>query len=241
MKKLVTAAFAGLLLLAGCGEEEQPPQLAEPIEVALNISPDTPAPQETVTFSIAVKQSGAPVPDASDVKIELWKEGQESHETIPAVHQSDGVYTVQKTLAEPGTYNAMYHVTARDFHSMNKQTFTVKGEQPKPPTEAGHSHGDHHNDEVSYHLHPDGPVPANTSVRWSVHLQKEGTALDKATVQFEYWKNGGENPQFVDARETSPGEYAGHITLPAPGSYTLKIHVEKGAIHDHKEFAVTAQ
>ncbi|MFY0546265.1 FixH family protein [Brevibacillus sp. H7] len=243
MKKLVMIVIAGLLLLAGCGTEEQSFEPAGPIEVALSIQPEAPTLHENATFSVTVTQNGALVDDAKEVKFELWKEGQEPHEMLPAQPQGQGVYSVQKAFAEPGTYYVMYHVTARDFHSMKKQTFTVTGGQPQPQPTAGHAHGTdhHHGDGVDYHFQPDSPVPANVSIRWSVHLAKEGQLLDKAAVQFEYWKNGEEKHQFVDAKEASAGEYRAQVTLPAPGGYTFKVHVEKGTIHDHKEFPVTAQ
>jgi hypothetical protein len=239
VKKLVMIVIAGLLLLAaGCETGEQSLEPAAPIDVTLNIQPKEPTFHENTTFSVTVTQNGALVDDAKEVRFELWKEGQEPHEMIPATRQGEGVYAVQKAFSEPGTYYVMYHVTARDFHNMKKQAFTVKGGQPQPTT--GHEHGTdhHHGDEVDYHFRLDGPVDAGSPAQWSVHLNHDNQPLSGAHVQFEYWKNGEEKYPFVDAKEDKAGEYTARVTLPSPGDYTVKVHVEKGPIHDHKEFDV---
>lgn len=73
-------------------------------------------------------------------------------------------------------------------------------------------------------------------------MQKDNQALTEAAVKFEIWREGEEKHQYVDASEKQPGEYTtANATFPASGTYTVKVHVEKGEIHDHKEFSVTVQ
>jgi len=115
------------VIAAACGHDHQEAALpsADPLAADFSIQPKEPASGETLTFSVKVTQNGAPVNDAKEVKFEWWKDGQEQHVTIPAALQADGVYTAQQAIAEAGSYFVYYHVTARDFHSMQKVAFTV--------------------------------------------------------------------------------------------------------------------
>jgi hypothetical protein len=241
MKKWILAIISTLLFATGCESEEPSLQPPVPIEVGLNIQPAEPTAQQPVTFSVSVKQNGAPVNDADDVKLEFWKEDQEQHETIPAKKTGDGVYAAEKSFAEPGTYYVMYHVTARDFHSMAKREFAVKGDHPEGT--AGHAHesgGHHHGEGVDFHFEP-ATTKVNQPTDLTVHLIKDNQPLTQATVKFEYWKNGDEKHQFIDAGEGKAGAYTAQAVLSSPGEYTVKIHVEKGDIHDHKEYPLLVQ
>jgi len=241
VNKLAIAALSFLLLLSGCETAEQPLPASTPIEVALTMEPAAPKVQETTTFAVTVTQDGKPVPDARDVSFEIWKEGEQHRSKLPGAHLQNGVYTAQTALAEPGTYTVMYHVTARDLHSMNQKTFTVTGVQPEAAEPPGDAHGTehHHGTGVEFHFHPDGHAVANKPVRWSVQLRSGNQALDKAHVQFEYWKQGEAHHQFIDVVEDPAGTYTATVTLASSGTYVVKVHVEKGSIHDHKEFQVS--
>ncbi len=57
--------------------------------------------------------------------MEIWKEGDEEHETIEAAHIKDGVYAINKTFSEKGIYNIIAHTSARDLHTMPKMQVTV--------------------------------------------------------------------------------------------------------------------
>ncbi|KKX56031.1 hypothetical protein X546_09520 [Brevibacillus borstelensis cifa_chp40] len=266
VKRHIWTVIASLALIvgAGCSKEENALPSGSPIEVALTIEPQEVVANEAVTFSIKVTQDGAPVDDARETEFEIWKDGQEQHETIPATLQKEGVYTAQKTFAEPGAYNVMYHVTARDFHNMQTQTFTVKGaadqadgshaahehdQASQPEHSAAHEHGSSHGSEehhhgavVNMHFQPAESIKANEAASLTVHVQKDNQALTEAAVKFEIWREGEEKHQYVDASEKQPGEYTtANATFPASGTYTVKVHVEKGEIHDHKEFSVTVQ
>lgn len=272
MKRYVFALIGSLALIAGagCSKQEEALPSSTPIEVELKIEPQEVAVNEAATFTITVTQDGKAVDDAKEAEFEIWKEGQEQHETIPAVHQQDGVYTAQKAFSEPGTYNVMYHVTARDFHNMQKHSFSVKGpdgeadgsaaaghaHEPaaQPDSNVGHEHGDthqhgssetgehHHGPSVDMHFQPADVIKANTAAALTVHLVQNNQPLTDAKVRFEYWLAEGDKHEFVDARETKAGEYTANSAIfPASGSYTVKVHVEKGDIHDHREYPVSVQ
>ncbi|MFG0213650.1 FixH family protein [Brevibacillus porteri] len=243
-----------MLLLAACGKENEQQALlpGSPVEAAFTLEPKELVAGDTVTFSVKVTQDGQPVDDAKEVKFEWWKDGQEKHETIPASLQGDGVYTAQQTISEPGSYFVYYHVTARDFHNMQKTPFTVNskaGETPgstpsAPPADAGqaHDHGaaGHANGEaVDYHFSPADNIQVATPAALTVHLMKDNKALDKATVKFEFWQGTDQKHSFVDATETAAGQYEGSVQFPTAGDYTVKVHVEKGDIHDHKDFSLS--
>ncbi|WP_429844132.1 FixH family protein [Brevibacillus sp. FIR094] len=243
-----------MLLLAACGKENEQQALlpGSPVEAAFTLEPKELVAGDTVTFSVKVTQDGQHVDDAKEVKFEWWKDGQEKHETIPASLQGEGVYTAQQTISEPGSYFVYYHVTARDFHNMQKTPFTVNskaGETPgatpsAPSADAGQSHdhgaADHANGEaVDYHFSPADNIQVATPAALTVHLMKDNKALDKATVKFEFWRGTDQKHSFVDATETAAGQYEGNVQFPTAGDYTVKVHVEKGDIHDHKDFSLS--
>ncbi|MGG1658826.1 FixH family protein [Brevibacillus sp. NRS-1366] len=218
-----------------------------PVEAAFSFAPAEPVVGEAITFSVKVTQEGKPVDDAKEVKFEWWKDGQEKHETIPASLKSDGTYTAEQTISEPGSYFVYYHVTARDFHNMQKTPFTVKGSagEHAPGTDAGetHQHGnsaesDH---QVDFHFMPADGIKANVAAPLTVHLMRDNQAFAEASVKFEFWQGNDEKHTFVDAAESKPGQYENNVSFPASGSYNVKVHVEKGDVHDHKEFPLTVQ
>lgn len=243
------------LTQSACGNDNQEAALpSAPVEASFAIQPTEPSPGEAITFSVQVTQDGKAVDDANEVKFEWWKEGQDKHVTIPATLQKDGVYTAQQTIAEPGSYFVYYHVTARDFHNMQKVPFTVKGtsgaagapaQQPDAGTE--HDHGneqkssDHHASGVDFHFMPPDSIKASESAPLTVHLMKDNQAFTQATVKYEFWQGNDGKHSFLDASETQPGQYGANASFPASGTYTVKVHVEKGDVHDHKEFNLSVQ
>jgi hypothetical protein len=116
------------LLLSACGTERQDAALAPaaPVAAEFSMKPSEPASGDTVTFAVTVTQEAKPVDDASEVRFEWWKEGDQEHRNVHATFQKDGLYIAKQTVDEPGSYFVYYHVTARDFHTMKKIPFTVK-------------------------------------------------------------------------------------------------------------------
>lgn len=257
MKRLSFIVLGMLTLIAtACGNDNQETSLpsSSPVEAAFSIEPTEPVTGKAITFSVKVTQVGKAVDDASEVKFEWWKDGQEQHQTIPATLQADGLYTAEQTIDEPGSYFVYYHVTARDFHNMQKVPFTVKGPagQAVPPAEAPsagstHDHGEEHaateheTGGVDFHFMPAVDIKATVAAPLTVHLMKDNEALAQATVKYELWQGNDEKHTFIDATETGSGQYEAQAAFPAQGSYHVKVHVEKGDIHDHKEFTLSVQ
>lgn len=263
MKRYLFSLLCLLTLLAtACGEDNQEAALpsSEPIDAAFTMQPAEPAKGEAITFSVKVSQNGNPVDDAKEVKFEWWKDGQEQHVTIPATLQADGVYTAQQAIDEPGSYFVYYHVTARDFHIMQKVAFTVgdgqqangagtghAGHAVSAAAPSAHEHGsggdstDHPASGIDFHFMPPETIKAADSASFTVHLMKENQSFAQATVKFEIWKGNEEKHVYVDATETQPGQYSTNAVLPSAGSYTVNVHVEKGEVHDHKSFPLSVQ
>ncbi|MCA0173898.1 FixH family protein [Bacillus sp. RAR_GA_16] len=63
--------------------------------------------------------------------------------------------------------------------------------------------------------------------------------LTEANVRFEYWKEGEEKHTYTDTEENSEGMYEGTTEMSDPGTYKLKVHVEKGEeLHTHKPYVL---
>lgn len=236
---------------AACGHNHQEAVLpsADPVAADFAISPQEPAAGEAVTFSVKVTQNGEPVNDAKEVKFEWWKDGQEQHVTIPAALQKDGVYTAQQTIDEAGSYFVYYHVTARDFHNMQKVAFTVSGQSASASSPAnGHGTGktvegagEAADQGVDFHFMPAAPILAGQPAALMVHLMKDNASFTGAAVRLEIRQGSEETHTYVDAREDQPGQYSAKVTLPAAGRYTVNVRVEKGDIHSYKSYPLDVQ
>lgn len=134
MKKL--SLFFGLLfivvLTTACSQEskEEEPQL---LDVNLTINPEKAEVNEPVIFEAKVTYGDEKVTDADDVKFEIWRANDEEHEKIVVEHAEDGIYRLEKSFTEEGTYYIYSHVTAKNMHNMPKKEFVIG--QPSEPEE----------------------------------------------------------------------------------------------------------
>ncbi len=64
-------------------------------------------------FSVLVTQQGKPVNQVDDVMFEIWQDVPNSkHEIIHAKRTGDGIYSIEYSFKQVGTYDVMYHVVA---------------------------------------------------------------------------------------------------------------------------------
>ena len=131
MKKLLVLA-ALLAMLTACGENEHAGHTGigstEPVKVAVQLDPAEPKAGQPVTIKAEVTQAGEPVNDADEVLFEIWPEGagEFDHDEIEGKLDRDGVYTIEHTFPEAGTYYIVAHVTAHTFHTMPKIELKVQ-------------------------------------------------------------------------------------------------------------------
>ncbi|SEN59328.1 FixH family protein [Lihuaxuella thermophila] len=210
-------------------QQHQPTGQSQPLRIEFNTNPAPAEAGKPVTLTSTVKAGNESVNDAT-VEFEVWKKGQKEHQKFGAKRQQNGTYTASASFREAGEYVTIVHVTTPKTHQMASGAFTV-GQA------SGHSHGDHGDHGNGVQLHIQFPSQARSGKPITVigHVQRDGNPLTDAEVQFEYWKEGEQKHEWTDTAERNPGEYLTTIRFSEPGTYRVKLHVEKGEIHDHKE------
>lgn len=132
MKKLLLVFVFLLmsLLTVACsqGSIDEEPQF---LDVNLTINPEKAEVNEPVLFEAKVTYGEEEVTDADEVKFEIWRANDEEHEKIVVEHAENGIYRLEKTFTEEGTYYVYSHVTARNMHNMPKKEFVIG--QPSEP------------------------------------------------------------------------------------------------------------
>ncbi|WP_203362891.1 FixH family protein [Bacillus sp. REN10] len=247
MKRMVVLLSAMLLVATGCSKEEKKveenkSETVVPLEVKIQL-PETVNAHEKVSIEAVVTQGKEQVEDADKVEFEVWKGDAKDHEMIAAKHQGDGVYAIEQAFAEEGNYSVIAHVTGRDLHNMPKKEFVVGAQKTAPKAEETaknteeHQHGHHHGN-VAIDFHPGDQWKANEEITLTTHIKNEGEPLHEARVRFEIWQKGSAKHTFVDATEGENGQYNAQTTFEAAGDYNVKVHVEKGELHEHIEVVV---
>ncbi|MBD8068561.1 FixH family protein [Bacillus sp. PS06] len=153
MKRIIVMLSIVSLLLMGCGNNEENSQTNElvPLNVEIEIQPETIDVNEAVTFNAFVTYGDEVVEDANEVQFQIWEKGNEDEdEFIDGPHVGDGVYSIEKTFDHDGTYYVVAHVTARNMHNMPKKEFVV-GEVSL--NEHEHDHDEEMKDEDEEHHH----------------------------------------------------------------------------------------
>ncbi|MFD1020740.1 FixH family protein [Thalassobacillus hwangdonensis] len=253
-KKLLFVSLTALLLiLTACGsdDDKESADNVEMIDTKVSI-PEAIEVGEEVTFQAEVTLGDEKVNDAEYVEFEIWRDGatEEEHQKIDAESKGKGIYEIQHTFTDAGTYSLYAHTQARDMHVMPKKEFEVK--DPEADTQASSEEGHSHDQEDEEHSHGDdeghsyeGEVAAHfvSDKDWKageenelmVHLNKDDQPFNDVNVQFEISSDQLEKHLFVDAERTKDGEFTGNYTFPSAGTYTVNVHYENEEIHGHKE------
>ncbi|QFT88132.1 hypothetical protein FIU87_05730 [Bacillus sp. THAF10] len=261
MKKFsIFIGFLTLLVLAACGNAEQKEnsnsdEMPAMVEVEVKL-PEHAEPNKKVKIEAFVTQGEEKVDDASEVKFEIWKKGQEeNHEMVEASNDGDGIYSIEKTFKEEAVYYVVAHTTAREMHVMPRVEFTVghPEDTEHDHEEEGHDHKehektDHHNEDSHGHdntltmnLLTDAKVSANKETTLTTELTRDGAEFEGANVRFEVWHEDSENHVFIDAKEVSEGVYEAKATLKETGLHYVQIHVEKDELHEHQKEEVEVE
>ncbi|PEA56197.1 hypothetical protein CON64_01960 [Bacillus pseudomycoides] len=77
------------------------------------------------TMKVHLKQKEEALTGA-EVQLEIWKDGAEKHEFVPAKEGNKGEYTSTHTFKEAGTYKVKVHVRKGDLHEHKEETVEVK-------------------------------------------------------------------------------------------------------------------
>ncbi|MFA7745603.1 MULTISPECIES: FixH family protein [Salinicoccus] len=134
LKLLMFGMILSLAVLSACGNggdmegemnHDNPSEdEVRSLEVDLEV-PESADAGEAVEFTAHVHSNGEDVTDADKVMYEV-KSGEESLENIEAQHDADGVYTIEYTFEEAGTYTVISHVDAMQLHTMPQAEITVE-------------------------------------------------------------------------------------------------------------------
>jgi hypothetical protein len=137
-KNLLAIITVLLLIIAGaCSNNNTSKDVPEMIEVELSIAPETGEVNQPITFEAKVTQGHEKVEDADSVKFEIWRAHDEKHEKIDVKHTENGIYRLEKSFQQEGTYYIISHVTARDMHNMPKKEFIVgTPSEPEDPSDS---------------------------------------------------------------------------------------------------------
>jgi hypothetical protein len=233
MKKWLLATVIGVLAVSSaCTNEKKEETKAETkvevVNVEVKTNPETIKVNEKIEVQAIVTQGTDKVTDA-DIEFEIAKKGEKGEKTV-GTHKADGVYVVEKIFDSEGVYEVTPHTNARGMHVMPKVEITVGNGEHK----AG-AHGGHGASETALHFMTPKDAKANAHTTLTMHVQHKKEALAGAKAKFEIWKEGQEKHEFVDAKETKAGEYQAVTKFPEAGTYNVKLHVEKGDIHEHTD------
>ncbi|MEW8987437.1 MAG: FixH family protein [Bacillus sp. (in: firmicutes)] len=254
MKKFLFLFISLFFMMTGCTNSElevNKEEERELLEVNL-IAPEDILAGNEVVLAAEVTQGEEKVEDAYEVKFEVRKVRDEDSEMIDAAHQGKGIYEIKKIFKEDGEYLVTAHVTARSMHNMPSEKVTV-GNPAGTGSETEHQHsdsidshengetteGNQHHSHVSIELDTNQDFKVNQKVNLSAQIENENQPLTDAAVRFEIWHDEDPNHEFVDGTEMENGDYIYEKVFPKSGTYHIKVHVEKGEIHHHKEEAIT--
>src|SRR5699024_7655685 len=190
------------------------------LEVELDVPTDVDV-DETVPMNAQVIYGDEDVVDADDVTFEIWEEGKDDEsDKIEATNNEDGSYSVETTFDQDGLFHVQVHVTAHDLHTMPRKEVTVGegGEYDEDTFET---------DGFDMHVMEPEDVKMGEETKLITHVQIVRQPLKEAILRHEVDHYDEENkPDWVQADETSAGEYTGTYTFDSAGTSTIEIHVE---------------
>ncbi|MEH7416689.1 FixH family protein [Neobacillus drentensis] len=141
MKKLILLLIACLSLsvaVSCSNDQEKTGNMPEMVDVNLSVKPNPGEPNKPLIFEARVTQGKEKINDA-EVTFEIWRSKAANHEKITVKHTEDGVYRLEKTFQQEGTYYIISHVTARDMHNMPMKEFTVGKPSEKEDSTTDHT------------------------------------------------------------------------------------------------------
>lgn len=124
--KHVLVGMIVLAVLMGCKDPaKESNELPDIIEVSVNLSKNPAKVGEPILFEIRVTQGEETVTDANEIEFEFFQQSGLNKEKVKIKKAKDGVYNLEKSFDEEGTYYFIPHVTARGMHAMPREKFTI--------------------------------------------------------------------------------------------------------------------
>jgi nitrogen fixation protein FixH len=236
--------FAGLvclcLFLPGCGHADTSSHsehftTSQSLNLSFSVNPAHPRTGTAATLQVVVKTGSAPAKGAR-VEFEVWKKGESNHAMIPASEQSGGRYTATQTFSAPGQWLAIVHVTTSTTHQMISGSFQV-GDESDTSDLSSHEHG--HAAGLIIHFSEPAEARAGQDTSFMVHLAQDNQPLSGVNAQIEVWADGSAKHEYIEMHEVKAGEYRTSFRFPKPGTWRVKLHVEKGTLHEHRGIQLT--
>jgi hypothetical protein len=141
MRKIVLMLITILSLsvaISCSNEQEKTSDMPKMVDVNLSVKPNPGAVNTPILFEAKVTQGKEKINDA-EVTFEIWRSKDPKHEKIALKHAENGVYRLEKTFKQEGTYYIISHVTARDMHNMPMKEFIIGTPSEKEDSASGHS------------------------------------------------------------------------------------------------------
>lgn len=153
-------------------------------------------------------------------KKEIIVEGddKDSDESSESMDHSDATHQSENSEHSPVDHNSQ---ASEHSHDENHSEGTE------------HEHGDHHNSELAFDFQVNDTVKSKQNTKLTVQLNQNDKPLTGATVRFEIWAETQNKHEFINTVDDTNGQYSAIYAFPSSGDYNVKIHVEKGSIHDH--------
>lgn len=244
MRKRILMMFVAfiLIVLSACDENNVEDNLNDELpDLKVNFEPSEVADiGDTIELKATVTYDGEPVEDADEVEFEYWEnDDQDNSITIDSINHEDGTYTVDVTLDNEAVYSIYAHTTARALHTMPKRTITVG--DPNIETTDNEDNSNHEtSDGFGMHFMEPEDAQATEETELMVHLNIGDEDLKDTDVRYEIWNDDiSEKHDWIDAEESTPGEYISTHTFEEAGTYTIQIHVEDDKdLHEHEEHEI---
>lgn len=116
------------MILTACNESTDTDDASDELqELKVDFEvPESVDVDETVEMKAIVTYGDEKVKDADEVEFEFWEQGnKDDSTTIESKNNEDGTYTAEISFDHDGTFEVYAHTTARDLHTMPKETITV--------------------------------------------------------------------------------------------------------------------
>lgn len=127
-----------IAVMSACSEKDERSSkdfIPQILDVQVAINPEKGEVNNPVVIEAELTYGEKKVTDPDEIEFEVWRSQAEKHETYKPENVGEGIFRLEKTFSEEGTYYVYVHVTAENMHSMPKKEFII-GQPSEPETES---------------------------------------------------------------------------------------------------------